>query len=230
VANSSSDALVIAVDGPSGSGKSSASRGVARALGLRYLDTGAMYRAMTWLVMMHDTDPADGPAVAALARASTVEISTDPDHQWVRLDGQDVSEEIRTRGVDSNVSAVAVVGEVRERMTAMQREIIARATPGIVAEGRDIGRVVAPGAQLKVYLTADPEARARRRAPDRGLEVDVTVADQARRDRLDAAQSEKAADALLLDASDLTLDQVIDEITRLARERSGLASAGDKSG
>jgi len=187
-----------------------------------------MYRAMTWLVMSHDTDPADSLAVAALAQASTVEISTDPDDLWVRLDGRDISKEIRTRGVDSNVSAVAVVGAVRERMTAMQREIIAAATPGIVAEGRDIGRIVAPNAQLKVYLTADPEARARRRAPDRGLAVDVTVADQARRDRLDAAQSEKAPDALLLDATDLTLDQVIEEITRLARDRGVLAAVADK--
>ncbi|MBO0820821.1 MAG: (d)CMP kinase [Nocardiopsaceae bacterium] len=225
--NSSSGTLVIAVDGPSGSGKSSASRGVARELGLRYLDTGATYRAITWLVLSRDVDPADRPAVAALVRASTVEISTDPDDQWVILDGRDISRGIRTREVDSNVSAVAAVAEVRERMTAMQREIIAKATPGIVAEGRDVGRVVAPDAVLKVYLTADPEARARRRAPDRGLAVDVTVTDQARRDRLDAAQSAKADDAVLIDATDLTLEQVIGEITALARERSALAYTGD---
>jgi cytidylate kinase len=229
VANSSSDPLVIAVDGPSGSGKSSASRGVARELGLRYLDTGATYRAITWLVLSHGVEASDGPAVAALARGSTVEISTNPADQWVRLNGQDVSREIRTRGVDSNVSAVAVVGEVRDRLTALQRSIIAAAIPGIVAEGRDVGQVVAPDAQLKVYLTADPEARARRRAPDRGLAIDVTEADQARRDRLDAAQSSMAADAVLLDTTDMTLGQVIEEITRLARERAPLASAGDKS-
>lgn len=229
VANSSSDALVIAVDGPSGSGKSSASLGVARELGMRYLDTGATYRAITWLVLSHGVDASDGSAVAALARGSTVEVSTDPANQWVRLDGRDVSREIRTRGVDSNVSAVAVVDEVRERLTAMQRSIIAAATPGIVAEGRDVGRVVAPDAQLKVYLTADPQARARRRAPDRGLTVDVTEADQARRDRLDAAQSAMASDAVLLDTTDMTLEQVIREITKLARDRSELACAGDKN-
>lgn len=228
VANSSSDALVIAVDGPSGSGKSSASRGVARELGLRYLDTGATYRAITWLVVSRGLDASDGPAVAALARKSTVEISTDPADQWVRLDGQDISREIRTRSVDSNVSAVAVVEEVRERLTGMQRSIIAAARPGIVAEGRDVGRVVAPDAQLKVYLTADPQARARRRAPDRGLTIDVTEADQARRDRLDAAQSAKAADAVLIDATDLTLAEVIDAIAGLARERQPLACAGGK--
>lgn len=228
MANSSSGALVVAVDGPSGSGKSSASRGVARELGLRYLDTGATYRAITWFVLSHGVDSSDGPAVAALARRATVEVSTDPDDQWVRLDGRDVSREIRTRGVDSNVSAVSVVQEVREQLTAMQRSIIAEARPGIVAEGRDVGRVVAPQAQLKVYLTADPGARARRRAPDRGLTVDVTEADHARRDRLDVAQSAMAGDAVLLDATDMTLAEVIDQIAKLARERSEPACAGRK--
>lgn len=229
MADSSSDALVIAVDGPSGSGKSSASRGVARELGLRYLDTGATYRAITWLVLSRGVDVSDGPAVAALVRGSTVEVSTDPADQWVRLDGQDVSREIRTRGVDSNVSAVSVVKEVRQRLTAMQRSIIAAARPGIVAEGRDVGRAVVPHAQLKVYLTADPQARARRRAPDRGLTIDVTEADHARRDRLDAAQSAMAADAVLLDTTDMTLEQVIAEIAKLACERSDLTCAGRKS-
>ena len=211
------------MDGPSGSGKSSASRGVARELGLRYLDTGATYRAITWLVLSHGVDASDGGAVAALARGSTVEVGTDPVDQWVRLDGVDISREIRTRDVDSNVSAVAVVKEVRERLTAMQRSIIAAATPGIVAEGRDVGRVVAPDALLKVYLTADPQARARRRAPDRGLAIDVTEADQARRDRLDAAQSAMAPDAVLLDTTEMTLAQVVEEIAKLARERNQLA-------
>ena len=118
---------------------------------------------------------------------------------------------------------------VREHLIARQRAIIADAADGIVAEGRDIGTVVAPAAQLKVFLTADPGARARRRAAEISADAAETEAAQARRDRLDAAQSEKAADALLLDATDLTLEQVIEEIARLARERSGLACAGDKS-
>jgi len=159
----------VAVDGPSGSGKSSASKGVARALGLRYLDTGAMY------------------------------------------------------------SAVAVVPEVRRHLISLQRAIIAAAQPGIVAEGRDIGTVVAPDAQLKVFLTAHSQARAKRRAAEQGAAVDVTEADQDRRDRLDAAQSAKAADAVLLDATDLTLPEVIGAITRLARERAPLARAGGES-
>ncbi|HEX6450176.1 MAG TPA: (d)CMP kinase [Trebonia sp.] len=221
--------LVVAIDGPSGSGKSSASRGVARALGLRYLDTGAMYRALTWWFMAQDTSAVglDEELVAARAAEPVIEVSTDPDNPWTRVDGRDVSEDIRTREVSARVSAVARVPEVRRHLIAAQRAIIADAEPGIVAEGRDIGTVVAPAAQLKVFLTADSEARARRRAAEQGAAVDVTEADQARRDRLDAAQSAKAADAVLIDATDLTLEQVIGEIAGLARHRSSLAYVGD---
>ena len=118
---------------------------------------------------------------------------------------------------------------MRDHLIAAQRAIISSAAVGIVAEGRDIGTVVAPHAQLKVFLTADPQARARRRAAEQGAAVDATEAAQARRDRLDAAQSQMAADAVLLDATDLTLAEVIEEIARLARERSELACTGDKS-
>lgn len=217
----------MAVDGPSGSGKSSTSRGVARALGLRYLDTGAMYRALTWWFMNAGVETDDSEAVAAGAGRARLEVSTDPDDPWTRADGRDVSEVIRTREVSQQVSLVARVPEVRARLIAMQRAIIEQARPGIVAEGRDIGTVVAPQATLKVFLTADSEARARRRAAERGAAVDTTEADQARRDRLDAAQSAKAEDAVLLDATDLTLDEVIQKIATLARERSALASTGD---
>ena len=226
---SSPRGLVIAIDGPSGSGKSSASKGVARRLGLRYLDTGAMYRALTWWFMAEQADPTDTDLVAARAAEPVIEVSTDPDDPWTRVNGRDVSGEIRTPEVSAQVSGVARVPAVREHLIAQQREIIAVAGPGIVAEGRDIGTVVAPDAQLKVFLTADPGARARRRAAELGGDAGETEAAQARRDRLDAAQSEKAADALLLDATDLTLEQVIEEVTRLARERSELACAGDKS-
>ena len=218
--------LVIAVDGPSGSGKSSASRGVARALGLRYLDTGAMYRALTWWFMARNVDTSDEAVISARAAEPRIEVSTDPDNPWTRVDGRDVSEDIRTREVSAEVSAVARIPAVREHLIAMQRAIIAAAGPGIVAEGRDIGTVVAPDAHLKVFLTAHSEARARRRAAERGAAVDMTEADQARRDRLDAAQSAKADDAVLIDATDLTLEQVIGEITTLARERSTLACTG----
>ena len=218
----------MAVDGPSGSGKSSASRGVARALGLRYLDTGAMYRALTWWLMSQHADITDERLVASRAAEPVIEVSSDPDDPWTRVDGRDVSEQIRTREVSAQVSTVASVPEVRRHLISLQRAVIAAARPGIVAEGRDIGTVVAPDAQLKVFLTARSQARAERRAAEQGAAVDITEADQARRDRLDAAQSVKAADAVLLDATDLTLPEVINAITRLARERSPLARAGGK--
>ena len=244
--------LVIAIDGPSGSGKSSASKGVARALGLRYLDTGAMYRALTWWFMEQETGAAGLTAetglIAARAAEPVIEVSTDPDHPWTRVNGRDVSAAIRTPEVSAQVSVVAAVPAVRQRLIAQQRAIIA-AAEGIVAEGRDIGTVVAAGAPLKIFLTADPLARARRRtaelsvsAEQAGLDeasvdetkideikVDETRAAQDRRDRLDAAQSEKASDAWLIDASELTLDEVVGEIVRLARQVDSLACAGDKT-
>jgi CMP/dCMP kinase len=229
VGTSSPGGFVVAVDGPSGSGKSSASRGVARALGLRYLDTGAMYRALTWWLMGVPVDPADEALVSSLAAEPVIEVGTDPDDPWTRVNGRDVSRDIRTREVSAQVSAVARVAAVRRHLIAQQRAIIAAAGEGIVAEGRDIGTVVAPGAPLKVFLTADSGARAERRAAEQDAAVDVTEADQARRDRLDAAQSAKAADAVLIDATGLTLAEVIDAIAGLARERRPLASAGDKS-
>jgi cytidylate kinase len=218
----------VAVDGPSGSGKSSASRGAARALGLRYLDTGAMYRALTWWLMDVPADTADEALVASLAAKPVIEVGTDPDDPWTQVNGTDVSRDIRTREVSAQVSAVARVPAVRRHLIEQQRAIIA-AAGGIVAEGRDIGTVVAPDALLKVFLTAASGARAQRRAAEQGAAVDVTEADQDRRDRLDAAQSAKAADAVLIDATDLTLAEVIDAIVGLARERRPLASAGDKS-
>lgn len=218
----------MAVDGPSGSGKSSASRGVARALGLRYLDTGAMYRALTWWFMTRNADTTDEGVISAYAAEPRIEVSTDPGDPWTKVDGSDVSVKIRTREVSAQVSIVARVPAVREHLIAGQREIIAAAAPGIVAEGRDIGTVVAPAAQVKVFLTADPGARARRRAAEQGGAVTVTEADQARRDRLDAAQSAKADDAVLIDTTDMTLEQVIAEITALARERSALACTGTR--
>jgi cytidylate kinase len=187
-----------------------------------------MYRALTWWFMNQGADIADEEFITARVAEPVIEVSTDPDAPWTRVDGTDVSAAIRTQEVTAQVSAVARVPAVRERLISMQRATIAAAAdPGIVAEGRDIGTVVAPAAALKVFLTADSEARARRRAEERGAAVDATEADQARRDMLDAAQSAKASDAVLIDATDLTLDEVIGEITRLARERSTLACAGE---
>lgn len=212
-----SPGVVVAIDGPSGSGKSSASRGVAAALGLRYLDTGAMYRAMTLWLLERDVDVTDSDAVARLVPAPRMAVSNNPGDPWIRLDGQDVSAEIRTHRVTSSVSHVASVPQVRARLIAEQREIIAAARTGIVVEGRDIGAVVAPDAEVKVFLTADGQVRAVRHAGDQGTSVEQTESDQARRDRLDAAQSEKAPDAVVVDSTHMTLDEVIALIADMAR-------------
>jgi cytidylate kinase len=211
--------LVVAVDGPSGAGKSSASRGAASALGLRYLDTGSMYRALTWWLLGQGVDTSDADAVGGLAAEPVIEVGTDPRAPWTRVNGADVSTAIRTHEVTSAVSAVAAVPLVRVHLIARQRDIIADG-PGIVAEGRDIGTVVAPGAQVKVYLTADSDARADRRATEASWSASSTRVEQDRRDRLDAAQSAKADDAVLIDSTRLDLQQVIDIIVRLARERA----------
>jgi len=217
---------VIAVDGPAGSGKSSAARGVARALGLRYLDTGAMYRALTWWLISQGLDTADSEAVARHTARPAIEIGTDPASPAVTVDGTDVAGPIRSRAVSNAVSAVASVPAVRARLVAMQRDIIARACAsggGIVAEGRDIGTVVAPHATVKVFLTAAGDARAQRRsadlAADPGATREVTRREQERRDRADAPQTAKAADAVEIDSTGLRLDEVISRIAGLARER-----------
>jgi CMP/dCMP kinase len=220
--------LVVAVDGPSGAGKSSASRGAAIALGLRYLDTGAMYRALTWWLLDRGADVSDAGVVAGLAAEPVIEVSTDPRAPWTKVDGTDVSAMIRTREVTGTVSAVAAVPQVRAHLIALQRQIIANA-PGIVAEGRDIGTVVAPDASVKVFLTADGAARASRRAAEVSWSPAATRADQDRRDRLDAAQSEKAADAVVIDSTGLGLGEVVDTIVRLARERAGVSFPRQKS-
>jgi CMP/dCMP kinase len=208
--------MVIAVDGPSGSGKSSASREAARELGLRYLDTGATYRALTWWMLSHGIDVADPDLVAAHARDARIEVGTDPAAPWTRVDGTDVSEAIRTREVTGAVSAVARVPEVRAHLIALQQDIIARSA-GIVAEGRDIGTVVAPDAAVKVFLTADGAARASRRAAEASWSAAVTRAEQDRRDSMDASQSGKAPDAVEIDSTSLSLAEVVDTIVRLAQ-------------
>jgi cytidylate kinase len=213
------------MDGPSGSGKSSASKGVARALGLRYLDTGAMYRAMTWWMLRNGVPVEDADAVAARAGEPVIVSGTDPDAPAISVDGQDVSEPIRTREVTNAVSAVSAVPAVRARMVALQREIMTDG--GIVVEGRDIGTVVAPDAPVKVYLTASEEVRAARRAKDLaadpGASVTVTQAEQARRDRLDSTRKAsplaKAADAHEIDSTELGLAEVIEAVVRLAKEQ-----------
>lgn len=225
---------MIAVDGPSGSGKSSTARGAARELGLRYLDTGAMYRALTWWLIARRVDTADPALVAEQAGAPVIDAGTDPACPTVAVDGADVTALIRARDVSNQVSRVARVPQVRARLVAAQQGIIARAceeTGGIVAEGRDIGTVVAPDAPVKVFLTASEAARAQRRSADLApadpaATVPVTRLEQRRRDHIDAPQTAKAADAVEIDSTALTLDEVVRAVVDLARRRAGAAWTG----
>lgn len=215
--------LVIAIDGPSGSGKSSTSRGVAARLGLRYLDTGAMFRALTWWLLDRGVDVTDPEAVAARAGEPVLCSGTDPLAPTITVDGLDVAEAIRGSAVNAAVSPVAAVPAARARLLELQRGIIAGAVPGIVVEGRDIGSVVWPQAQLKLYLTADAEARAARRAAEEGgADVAATQESLLARDAVDsgrtAAPLVMADGALHLDTTYLTLDDVIDRIVGLAEE------------
>jgi cytidylate kinase len=215
--------LVVAMDGPSGSGKSSASRGVARALGLRYLDTGAMYRAMTWWMLHEGVDLADPAAIAARAGEPEIVCGTDPGGPTIHVGDVDVAEPIRQAEVTGSVSAVAAVPEVRARLVAQQREIIGAGD--IVVEGRDIGTVVAPGAGVKVYLTASAEARARRRTAElTGTTVAAQQAEMARRDTVDSTRKtdplSMAAGAVELDTTSLNLEEVIGEVLSLVKERT----------
>jgi cytidylate kinase len=222
------DRLVIAVDGPSGSGKSTAARGAALALGFRYLDTGAMYRAVTWWMLEHSIDLTDTDSVVKHGIALRIEISTDPAAQYVLVDGMDVTTQIRSRRVSNAVSLVAGIPRIRQFMRTMQREIISQADAeagGIVAEGRDIGTIVAPQATVKVFLTASEQARAERRTAelvDRELagDSDLTRREQAKRDRLDAPQTKQAADAVEIDATELGQADVIAKIVDMVRSRA----------
>ena len=224
------DCLIIAVDGPAGSGKSTAARGVATNLGLRYLDTGAMYRALTWWMLDRGIAVSSAEAVAGQAGQPVLEVGTDPAQPWVTVDGTDVTGLIRTRQVSNSVSAVAAVPAVRARLVAMQQAIIAQTCAGgsgIVAEGRDIGTVVAPEAPVKVFLTASETARAGRRSADLAADPAatpaVTQAEQQRRDRADAPQTAKASDAVQIDSTTLDLAGVISAIMDLAQQRAGAA-------
>jgi cytidylate kinase len=216
---------VIAIDGPAGSGKSTAARRVAIALGLRYLDTGAMYRALTWWLQDERVDLDNTGAVLARIAEPQIEVGTDPRHPRIAVNGQDVASRIRTRRVSNSVSTVAAIPQVRAQLIGRQRDIIAAATAdsaGIVAEGRDIGTVVAPDAAVKVYLTASDDVRARRRSAELGDPAATTAdirAEQARRDMRDAVQMAAAADAVEIDTSALSLDEVVGQVVGMARAR-----------
>jgi CMP/dCMP kinase len=200
--------MLIAIDGPAGAGKSTVARAVADALGVTYLDTGAMYRAVALAAVRGAADPAH----------ARVELDAEG---RVLLDGEDVSAEIRTPEVSAKASEVAALPEVRTAMVARQRELIAAGDH--VAEGRDIGTVVAPGAELKVFLTASPEERARRRAAELGAPYADVLRDQLTRDRRDSSREHSpllaAADAVELDTTGCTIEEVVERIVALARER-----------
>ncbi|MEU3269217.1 (d)CMP kinase [Saccharomonospora sp. NPDC006951] len=222
---------VVALDGPSGTGKTTVARKLAAALGAGYLDTGAMYRVVTLAVLREGIDPDDAVAVAAFAGHVEVGVGTDPARPRARLGGEDVGEQIRAERVNGAVSAVSAVPAVRELLVTGQREIIARvldSVGGIVVDGRDIGTVVAPDAPLKVYLTASAEVRAARRsaqdsAAGRALTEEQALASVDRRDTLDstrkASPMRPAEDAVVFDTTELTIDQVIVALSELASQR-----------
>ncbi|WP_329406635.1 (d)CMP kinase [Nocardia vinacea] len=226
--------LVVAMDGPSGTGKSSVSRRLATRLDASYLDTGAMYRVATLRVLRAGVELTDSAAIGAAVKELPLTIGTDPSRELILLDGEDVSSEIRGNAVTRAVSAVSAVAEVRELLVALQREI-ASAAQRIVVEGRDIGTVVLPDADAKIYLTASAEARAQRRnqqniTEGRGDDYEGVLADVQRRDTLDSTRTvsplRPADDAVQVDTSELNMDEVIDELYRVVVRQVSIGRTG----
>ncbi|WP_420881676.1 (d)CMP kinase [Rhodococcus sp. (in: high G+C Gram-positive bacteria)] len=222
-------ALVVAIDGPSGTGKSSVSRRVATALGARYLDTGAMYRIATLHVLRRGVDMGDPVAVAEATSSLPLSIGTDPEADGVQLAGEDVTDEIRGAAVTQAVSAVSAVPEVRTFLVDLQRRIVEQAGR-IVVEGRDIGTVVLPDADVKIFLTASAEARALRRnaqniAEGRGDDFAAVLADVQRRDHLDSTRAvsplRPAEDSVTVDTSELGIEDVIGRLLLVVGDRTG---------
>ena len=215
--------MIVAIDGPAGSGKSTVARAMASREGLTYLDTGAMYRAVAVAFLDAGVSPDDTAAVIEATTSADIELSLDPDERWVRVNGRDVTAEIREPRTAQNVSAVSTIPECRADMVRRQRALMDADPRGCVAEGRDITTVVYPDADLRILLTASPEARLRRRAGDMaGKITEDQLRDQVlRRDRDDSklVDFQTAADGVqLLDTSDMTLAEVVDAITDLAEE------------
>jgi len=210
--------VVVAIDGPSGSGKSSTSRGAAARMGLRYLDTGAMFRAMTWYMLQEGIDVQDAEAVAAAAGKPDLVSGTNPVAPTITVDGIDVAAAIRAEDVTIAVSPVSAVPEVRARLLELQRAVIDDG--GIVVEGRDIGSVVWPQAEVKLYLTADPAARAARRAAEEGgSDVAATKESLLARDKIDSGRATAPLTmpegAHHIDTTPYTLDEVIAQVVAL---------------
>ncbi len=206
--------MIVAIDGPAGAGKSSVARALSQRLGFRYLDTGAMYRALTWLALRQGIALDDVTSLEELARQNPIEFD---EGEGVAIAGFDVTAKIREPVIDSSVPIVARHPEVREVMRERQRALGEQGDS--VIEGRDIGVVVAPHAELKIWLVADPRVRAERRHAERdGITVDMTADDMRRRDERDAGNTHRADDAIEVDTTLLSLEQVIDRIEGLLRE------------
>jgi cytidylate kinase len=206
--------MIVAIDGPAGAGKSTVARALAERLGFRYLDTGAMYRALTWLALRQELPLDRGVELAALARANPVELD-ERGRVWIA--GVEVTSSIREPRIDRVVPVVARHPEVREVMRERQRAL--GSSGDSVIEGRDIGAVVVPDAEVKVYLRADPDERARRRAAERpGIGADALVTDLRTRDRRDAVNTHLAPGAVEIDTTELTVEEVVDRIAELVRE------------
>jgi cytidylate kinase len=220
--------VVIAIDGPAGTGKSSVSRGLAQSLGARYVDTGAMYRIVTLAMLRAGVDLRDSDAIAAAAEVP-LSVGFDPQVEQTYLDGEDVSVQIRSDEVTRAVSVVSAVPAVRARLVQIQREL-AEGADSVVVEGRDIGTVVLPAADVKIFLTASAETRARRRNDQNvaaGLpdDYETVLSDVRRRDHLDSTRAvsplRPAEDALIVDTSDMTQAEVIAHLRDLVKERTG---------
>lgn len=227
ISNMPNGGLILAVDGPSGTGKSTTCRTLAKQLDAKYVDTGAMYRVATLAVLRAGVDPSDTDAVIEVTRALPLEVSDDPDSTEVLFDGENVAREIREREVTQNVSAVSAIPEVRVNLVELQRKLAHDAHRAIV-EGRDIGTVVLVDAPAKAFLTASPEVRATRRynqdtAAGRDVDYDTVLADVIRRDELDSSRATSplrpAEDAAVIDTSEMSKDDVLDSLIGLI-ERS----------
>lgn len=223
ISNMPAGGLIVAIDGPSGTGKSTTSRALATRLSAKYLDTGAMYCVATLHVLNQGIDPADSAAVIAATAVLPLSISDDPASTEVLLAGVDVQKDIRGPEVTQNVSAVSAIPEVRENLVALQRALAAKAHRCVV-EGRDIGTAVLVDAPIKAFLTASAEVRAQRRfdqdtAAGRDVDFDAVLADVVRRDELDSTRAasplKPADDAHIVDTSDMTMDQVLDHLIHL---------------
>lgn len=219
--------MIIAIDGPSGAGKSTLGRMIAREFGLLYIDTGAMYRAAALAVIRSGVSIQDTEAVANIAKSVDISLEGDPDSLRVTLDGENVSEEIRTEEVSHTASMISTVSEVRRALVTRQREIGEQGR-GAVLEGRDIGAVVFPKADIKFFLTAMPESRAERRFEedrlhDRDASYENTLADINRRDQRDSTREDSpltiGEDAIVIDSSELSIDEVYDRMVSDIREK-----------